>query len=168
MSDDIIIWSKDMSKHIFVRNLIAFIPDCGYIIFEGYAHIKKEDLPCKITINRFVPCCQICGVFDADIIKIYKKDLQSFKRLDSGDGCTDDDCRISFFSTDIIIFKINNVKSDNINYDYCIDNRFNNMSELIDRYTNLLDVPDDMYESYLPRESDREFYEELHKLMNEA
>jgi hypothetical protein len=178
MCDDIRIECDDFYKRIFVRNLIAFLPEEGYIIFEGYSYIKKEDLPCKIKCNRYQMKCDMAGYFEADVIETYKKDLQPEPKEDTGHECADDDCdcRYSFFSSDIIIFKINIHKKEKddkasrlypeINFAYCIDNRFNSITELIDRYTNLVEVPEDTYGYYEPRESDKEFYNGLYNLMD--
>jgi hypothetical protein len=178
MCDDIRIECDDFYKRIFVRNLIAFLPEDGYIIFEGYSYIKKEDLPCKIKCNRYQMKCNMTEYFEAEVTEIYKKDLQPEPKEDTGHECEDDDCdcRYSFFSSDIIIFKINITRKEKdnavsklypeINFAYCIDNRFKSMNELIDRYTNLVEVPEDTYEPYDIRESDKEFYIGLHNLMD--
>ena len=178
MCDAIRIECDDFYKVICVRNLVAFLPEEGYIIFEGYSRIKKEDLPCKIKCNRYQKKCNMAGYFEANVTEIYKKDLQPEPKEDTGHECEDDecDCRYSFCSSDIIIFKINILKKEKddatsklypeINFAYCIDNRFKSMNELIDRYTNLVEVPEDTYESYDTRESDKDFYSGLHKLMD--
>jgi hypothetical protein len=157
-------------KTIFARRLVAYLPKEGYIIFEGYCYVKEEDLPYKINIIRNHK--ELNSVYiDAEILEIYKKDLQN---ISEEHNCSDDecDCNISFFSLNIIILKFNilNNPIDKefplIDWSYCIDNRFTTMDELITRYLNLLDIPDRPFEPYDSRKEDKEFYIGFHKIMD--
>jgi hypothetical protein len=161
--------------NIFVKNLIAFLPKEGYIIFEGYNCAKKEDLPFRVQLYRSEPECNKCAIFDIEILEAYKKDLQLEMKYDSDSDSDSHDCEdecvcnISFFPLDIIIFKINILKKESeypsIDWSYCIDNRFKTMDNLIIRYLNLLELPQDRLAPYESREEDRPFYKEYHKLM---
>jgi hypothetical protein len=173
MSDSISIWSNSEGL-IHVPKLIAFLPNEGYIIFEGYHSIKKENLPCNIKIHRYQSRIDFCGYFEADLIEVYKKDLRLHalnQYTNKSNECYED---ISLYPLDIIILKIKITKKcsnddfPSINWSYCIDNRFSSMDELILKYTSLLDMPEDTIDKYVPRKEDTQFYKEYYRAIEDC
>ena len=111
-------------------------------------------MPCSIKIHRYQSRIDFCGYFEADLIEVYKKDLRLHalnQYTNKSNECYED---ISLYPLDIIILKIKITKKvsnddfPSINWSYCIDNRFSSMDELILKYTNLLDMPEDNIDKY--------------------
>ena len=156
------------NSDIYVRRLIAFFPQNGYIIFEGYCRIKKDKLPYTTNVLRVQPNTKCSALFDIEIIETYKKDINIPDTKNNGDA---EDCEghISFFPLDIIILRFNMLNVDNkfpfISWNFSVDSRFTFPQDLIQRYLELLDVPEDSYEPYDTREEDIEFYNDYAKIM---
>jgi hypothetical protein len=158
-------------KFIYARRLVAFFPCEGYAIFEGYSHLKKEDLPYEVTIDRYQPGINASGQFVVQVTGIFKKDLWRPVKKDKEPHYCDPDecgCSISFFPCDIIILRFQVLKAYDSNYtwDFCVDNRFLNTRDLINAYLGLQDLPADMYAEYESREEDASFYEGYHIVMD--
>jgi hypothetical protein len=178
MSDYIHFNSIELADTIWVNKLIAFFINEGTAIFEGYCRVKKENLPHVVDVYRTQPNFEnIVAMFKIKITEIYKKDLEPPKseiEAKASHNCDPDECGccISFFPRDIMILKFEILQYDNrhpsINWNFCLDSRFEGPSELIKRYLDLLELPDDPYESYSPLAADEEFYEEYHKVIEKG
>ena len=82
MSNYIQIWCNDHSTSISVSDLIAFLPNEGYIIFTGYSYLKKEKLPHRIEFHRNQPDCNLSVQLIAEITDVFKKDIQSISYIE--------------------------------------------------------------------------------------
>ncbi len=178
---DLYFTGTELSKHIHAHTLVAFYPDKGFAIFEGYSRIKHEDLPYKVAVCRSITNTH-CMLFDIEITNFHKKDIQEPPRKiqpghEDCDPC-ECDCRIRFFSKDFIILEFKTITvnkelrqmtEDEIRQStFCEDNRFKTPEEMLKRYKTLVELPLDPYESYEICEEDAPFYEEYHKIMKHS
>ena len=155
-------------RTIFVKNLIAFYPTYGYMIFNGYSRIESSDLP---YIEEFIRCERNGhenAYFNIEITETYKKDLPS---PPSKQHCTHDDtceCHIYFFSLDIVILKFHILTKHSkydIEWNYCIDNRYTSPQELLEKYMALVDVPFNEFAFNDHRKEDEPFYDEFYTIL---
>ena len=72
---------------------------------------------------------------------------------------------INFFPSNIIILKFETEDQKDERWNFCIDTRFKNIEELVQRYKNLVDDPGFDGHGYFPREEDQEFYDEYSKFI---
>lgn len=162
--------NNECSHIICSRELIAFLPQDGFLAFEGYGTIPTEHLPAigtaflNITVNGIM--------FKLRIFETYKKDIQypPTKLIEETKADTEKpvltdeeefEYTIQFFPRDLILFRFEVIECNPNEYStvrYCIDNRFDSTTELITKYMSLLDLPEKSYESYTSREEDLPFY----------
>lgn len=138
------------NKNTYVSKLIAFFPNEGYIIFEGYTNIKKDNLPYTIIISRLHPGISDTGLFEANVLEVGIKKLPHLKTESKSDYYDEDyECNIVLFSSYIVILKIEILdkklddKYPNVDWSFCIDDRFPTNSILIDNYLKLANVNDE-------------------------
>jgi len=166
---------SNIKCNIFAHTLIAFYPDEGFMIFEGYMTPKPIQLPIITDIFYRNYQLNISKYYKIEIKKIWWKDLQEdptkSPRKCSCDPNSDElcECFIRFFPSNIIIIEFNVLDSpppydenqhiwNKINWDYTIDWRYKSPSEMLVTYKKLLGLPEDMYQSYLECKEDRVFY----------
>jgi len=174
MNDYIHIRSDNLQDTIYVRRLIAFFPKEGYLLFEGYSNVTTKDLPHKKELIRYQPGIDYHPYFQIEIKEIHKKVIQEPPRPEIDHECLEDcDCNIQFFPLDIMILKFDLLIEDNhlplTHWTFCVDSRFDTPTEMIQRYLQLVDVPDhhsDYQQHETDIEVDSEFYEGYHKEMN--
>lgn len=171
MSDYVYLYIHS-SVTTYISKLIAFFPNEGYIIFEGYTNIKKEELPYNVIISRYQPDIPDTGLFEANILEVFKKELYPLKTESSDTYYDNEDyeCNITFFSSYIIILKVDILdkkldnKYPNVDWSFCIDDRFPTNSILIDSYLKLADENDDA--SNKNKNSYEDFYKEYYTIID--
>ena len=73
----------DYSRIMYIRQLIAFFPEQGFVAFEGYGTHDAVNLPCTVDVwDRMVHCIPFpSGVFQIRITESYKKALPTREYL---------------------------------------------------------------------------------------
>lgn len=171
MSDYIFFYQNHNDVSIFAADLVAFFPDDGFMIFEGYNHMRNNiSFPYTIELLRHEP--RFCAYYKLNITDGYKKHIQSPPREKPviSDPDDNEDC-IQFFSRDMIILKftlkeVSSNAPDGYDWRYCVDHRFETPEELLTMYTSLVDLPEKSWE--LVKNPEHEpFYKGYHKMRNE-
>jgi hypothetical protein len=170
-----------VNHNIFANKQIAFYPQDGFMIFEGYAYPKKSDLPITAKIFQIHSQFKIGKYYEININNIFWKDLQSDPtQLPRECTCEPSDdlceCFISFFPSEIIIIEFsiidektfykNPIVQEALIWNYCIDSRFNSPSQLLINYKQLLDLPDNRYDQYDECIADKDFYAGYYSILN--
>lgn len=141
---------------MFAHKLVAFFPKEGYAVFQGYCHLKSDELPYIVLACRMND--KETTVFEIRIKEVLRKIIQppSWKQREQG---------INFFPSNIIILKFETDDEKNERWNFCIDSRFKSVEELVQRYSSLVDDPGFDGNGYFPREEDQEFYDEFSKFI---
>jgi hypothetical protein len=183
MCDHVFLHDRDNRVNTFCKDLVAFFPDEGFIIFEGYNHLRETPYPFTIELNRREPGLAFGAWYILNITGGYKKHIQppprkkeptiikETTRYDDNDDNYDDDyeSNITFFPRDIIILKftLKEVLSnapDGYDWRYCIDNRFETSEELLEMYESLVELPVHSWDPYEENPAHADFYKEYHVL----
>lgn len=155
----------------FADKLIAFFPEDGFVIYEGYTYAKKSQLPHKLELLRFAGNdTKYIAHFDVTVTDFYKKFLD-FKIMEKCDCAPDDDCvcNVMFQARDIIIlkFKVDNVY-DKVpaGYDWrvCIDHRYETPEELLASYMELVELPEESFGEVILNPDHKEFYKGYYEM----
>jgi len=173
------------SRIIHARRLLAFLPQQGFLAFEGYGYIPKENLPIVVQVNRFSSSVPGQGTqFHIRILESYKKDIQepmtvietapeppteATKQEDEDDDDEFGGGSIQFFPTDLMLYRFEVIDClyrhyPDYDFRYCIDDRFPSLSDMIERYLSLLDLPEMDYDWYESKQEDKEFYVGYHAI----
>lgn len=130
MTDYIFFNPDNDGVSVFAKDLVAFFPDDGFAIFEGYNHMKESTYPFTIKINRYDPRLKFMAYYTIKVTEGYKKHIQSppRKKPVCSDPDEDESC-ISFFSRDLIILKFSIVDAvtdapEGYDWRFSIDDRY--------------------------------------------
>ncbi len=176
--DYVMIHTKPEHVTIYSNKIVAFYPNDGFIILEGYTNLRKEILPINAEMYTTYNQIECTGFYNITIKNVWRKDLQDkpltkeeWEKMrckceppDDEDCC----CNIQFFPTYIFIieFDIINKETDFIDHalikeeewNYCIDNRYSSSQELLATYKSLLELPEGSSFTNDHREEDLAFY----------
>lgn len=156
MVDPILVGNRDSHISIYLRRLVAFYPDEGFMIFEGYNNTHKSHIPYTLRFLRMCPSGNPRAYYEVTVSESYIK----YPGGDEFNQNVDID-RMCTYSHDIIIikFKVDLVEGP-ASYDwrYCIDNRFKSPQELLTAYTSLTEMPEYNWHTFKLAQDDTEFY----------
>jgi hypothetical protein len=178
MCDHVFFYDRDHHVNVFCKDLVAFFPEDGFIIFEGYNHLRDSGYPFTIELHRRESGIPFAAWYTLNITGGYKKHIQypPKKREPETDikkeSNTDDDDYegdIMIFTRDIIILKftlkeVHSDAPDGYDWRYCIDDRFETPQELLEMYESLVELPLHSWDPYEENPAHADFYKEYHAL----
>jgi hypothetical protein len=169
MCDHAFFHVKHSEVSIFCKDLVAFFPEDGFIIFEGYNHMRETEYPITIELNRTEPRLNFGAWFILNVTGGYKKHIQYPSRKREYNTDDEDDGCIMFFPRDIIILKFTLKEvltnaPDGYDWRYCIDDRFETPQEILEMYESLVELPLHSWDPYEENPAHADFYKGYHEL----
>jgi hypothetical protein len=170
MTDYIFFHPDNDGVSVYAADVVAFFPEDGFAIFEGYNHMKGAIYPFTLKVHRSEPRLKFMAYYMINVTSSHKKHIQSPPREKpvSCDPDEDDSC-ISFFSRDLIILKFTITEAvtdapEGYDWRFCIDDRFETPEELLEMYESLVELPESICGDFDPNPAHQPFYIEYHRL----
>lgn len=170
MADYIFFDQDNNDVNVFAVDLVAFFPEDGFAIFEGYNYMRGATYPFTLKVYRSEPRLPFMAYYTIKVTGGHKKHIQSppHEKPVSCDP-DDDDCCISFFSRDLIILKFTVIEAvtnapEEYDWRFCIDDRFDTPQDLLKMYESLVELPESICGDFDPNPAHRPFYMEYHHL----
>jgi hypothetical protein len=157
MSDPIFFGNADPRVSIYLRYLIAFYPDEGFLIFEGYNNTDKSHPPYTLRFLRTDSATNRRAYYEVTVTDTHIK----YPGGDPFNQNVDID-RMCTYSHDIIIIKFKvdlaDTPATQQDWRYCVDSRFKSPRELLTAYMGLIEMPEDHWCTFRLTQDDTEFY----------
>jgi len=155
---------------LYSDNLIAFFPDDGFLIYEGYSYARKSQMPFNLELVRASSKYNIeYKITITDIHKKYKKSRRPFEICKCGpeDDCL---CNVSFQPEDLIIvkFTVDSIYTnapEGFDWRTCMDHRYDTPEELLSAYTKLVELSEDSW-SVATNPAHEQFYKEYYEQLD--
>ncbi len=165
MSNSFYIFNGENHGRLYCDFPIAFFPDEGFVIYQGYTYSSRAQLPFNVQISMNASKTDYNILYDVTVTDFHKKYTEPKPFVKCTCNPSDEDClcNVSFQPEDIIILKFNiNAVHTNAPDDYewriCVDHRYETPDELLSTYMKLVELPEDRYISIERRAEDAEFY----------
>jgi hypothetical protein len=171
MTDYIFFHPDKEDVNVYAVDLVAFFPDDGFVMFEGYSHMRESTYPFTLKINRREPRSRFVSYYTIKVTGGHKKHIQLPPREKPTVCCDpdEDDSCISFFSRDLIILKFTILEAvtdapEGYDWRFCIDDRYETPQALLEMYESLVELPESVCGDFDPNPAHEPFYVEYHRL----